>query len=613
MNTSYIDLYEILDVFEDNAYQKIMMGAPYNNPEEIVIINCLKNNNSWAKKIFENAKNTLQNLIHSEILPDSLVLVTEYQEGITIDEYTMSIKDDNRRYYLAKNYLRSIATYGTFSPYMQTILVDQNQIIIQDNNLLMNSVMIIDQQIENNLPFASVIEKVKSTLETIFYTGQPSFDENENNRIQAFLVTLNPNRNEYHCLADIVVAFENAFALSSNTPVKQDAIQEQQLNEDTVVATAIATNGLEHINSTNNTTSKMTVENINNDIPQEPQAEELSGLDALAGVGIGVAAGVAATDAAVNTSAASNANTINQKEIELDGLTVVNEMFDEPQSQTEENYKDKDKNKKQWGLLLILLLLLAALGYLAYTRFYNPEKDMLPKAAFVRTVNDDKQYFQNNSVAFGKDNQVVSSEWTVYTIADDGSEKRIKTYNKRDLNLFIKTPGTYKTELRVQDSKGQWSEVVSEEFVLEASALDPNTDNSEFASATEKLDSLNISFDTDNILFAEDIFRSGNRSLHFDLDKGDGTITINDIFTDSSAILSAWAYSDSTEPIVLNITGYDNGKKVFTHKKKHVFKAANTWEMIEMKLPNKSAYKLVITISGKGQLWIDDIDINTFK
>ncbi len=608
MSTSYIDLYEILDVFEDNAYQKIMMGTPYNNPEEIVIINCLNTNNSWAKKIFETAKSTLKNLVHSEILPDSLVLVTEYQEGKTIDEYIKSISDDNRRYYLAKNYLQSIAPYETFNSYMQTILVDKNQIIMQENNLLMNSVMIMDEQIENNLSFPAVIDKIKDSLETIFYAGTSSFDETANKRISAFIATLSPNRMEYHCIADIVVAFEKAFTISTDEPMAfapmsldsdEQEISNTQESDDAMFFEPMALDTEDNSLPTPETQEiddSVSFEKISLDSEEEDAASN----DIAAGVAVGVAgvAGVAAANAA------------NQKEIELDGLTVVNEMFD---NSPEPEEKEKKDNKKSLLLLLLLLILLGIAGYKAYTHFYPAEQDLLPKASFIRTVNDNKQYFENKSVAFGKDNQVVSSEWTVYTIADDGSEKKIKSYNKRNLNLFIKTPGTYKTELKVQDSKGQWSDVISEEFVLEDTSLDTSGDNSESPQATEKLDSLNLNFNTDNILFDDSVFRSGTRSLHFDLDKGDGTITINDIFVDNSAILSVWAYADSTEPVILNITAYDDGKKVFSHKKKHVFKAANTWEMIEMKLPNKSATKLEITISGKGQLWIDDIDISTFK
>ncbi len=395
MSTSYIDLYEILDVFEDNSYQKIMMGAPYNNPDEIVIINCLKNNNLWAKEIFENAKETLSNLVHSEILPDSLILITEYQEGKTIGEYAQSIKDDNRRYYLSKNYLRAIAKYETFSSYIQTILVDQNQIIIQDNNLLMNNVMILDEQIQENISFNSAIEKIKLTLETIFYTGNQSFENNENERISAFLDTLSPNRNEYYCLSDIVIAYENAFSLSvNNTKTEDDAI---------LMTTGLATDSpVKNLyNEIDNPSTEIPIEK-NIETPIEEATKE--------SIEKPIEENSKTNDVTTNKENKVK-NIAKQKEVELDGLTVVNEMFDE-----QELEEKKQKSNSKWGLLLILILLLSAIGYGAYTHFHSTEKELIPLASFVRTVNDDKQFFENKSVAYGENNEITTSEWTVYSV-----------------------------------------------------------------------------------------------------------------------------------------------------------------------------------------------------
>lgn len=39
MSTSYTEKFNVLEVFEQNPYQKIMMGAQVNNPDDVVVIN----------------------------------------------------------------------------------------------------------------------------------------------------------------------------------------------------------------------------------------------------------------------------------------------------------------------------------------------------------------------------------------------------------------------------------------------------------------------------------------------------------------------------------------------------------------------------------------------
>jgi hypothetical protein len=41
MRNSYIDKYDILEIFKDDAYQKILIGTSKENPNEVAVINLL--------------------------------------------------------------------------------------------------------------------------------------------------------------------------------------------------------------------------------------------------------------------------------------------------------------------------------------------------------------------------------------------------------------------------------------------------------------------------------------------------------------------------------------------------------------------------------------------
>ncbi len=632
MSKSYTDLYEVLDVFEDNAYQKIMMGSPYNNPEEIVIINNLKRNNPLAEKIFESAKFTLKNVLHSEVMADSLVLVTEYEEGLPVKEYLKSIKDDNIRYNLAKNYLRNIAIYETFSTYMQTIFVDQNQIIVRNNKLVMNGLMILDEQINVNLPFAATREKIYEALQTIFYEGKPKFDENEQKRIDAFFKSLSPKSNDYNSISDIIKGFEKAFVRSNDhlqpTPVPTPTATDEHTKNATPDKKAETPNDINATNTENDT--ELTLENHQNIKAINNTKESNS---------ISNSKNKSADLSPVSKEAKQQNISESKQKSDVDNnrkkRPPVSREVRINRSAIPNRSQKKEKKRLDIMPILLLLVLVALLGgvlFMAYNHFFMKKTDLLPQASFDRTVQDDKQFFKNTSVAYGEDNELVESQWTVYSISTDGTQRELKTYNKTDLNLFIKTPGTYKTELRVKDSKNNWSEVASEEFELGSNNFDGNqTSNDKFNAEnsnnqsdvvtpvppviekTENLNNLNISYDSDNVSSENDLYRNGSGSIKFDLNNSAGTITLNNTKIKAGSILSGWILGDNTDPIVIKVVGYSDNTKLFTNVQKHILKSTNTWEMFDMKLSKKSADKLVITLSGNGLVWMDDLDFSAYK
>ncbi len=117
MSTSYTEKFNVLEVFEQNPYQKIMMGAQIDNPDDVVVINVFKKGPHLAPDFLSTAQEALSNIIHAEDNEGEQVLVTDYQEGMSLHNYLEGFPADaEKRTALAHTYMekkRSITVSST--------------------------------------------------------------------------------------------------------------------------------------------------------------------------------------------------------------------------------------------------------------------------------------------------------------------------------------------------------------------------------------------------------------------------------------------------------------------------------------------------------------------
>ena len=562
MSASYTEKFNVLEVFEQNPYQKIMMGARIDNPDDVVVINVFKKGPHLAPDFLETAQEALSNIIHAEDGDSEQILVTDYQEGMSLHNYLEGFPADaDKRTELANAYIQKTLKYNKFNNYFKSIFLDDNQIIVRDEELLLNELIIVDEQIENGHGFENVVEKISATLGMIFNSGKgPKHEGESKERIDAFLSSLSVNTGVYKNLDDLAAAFKKTFIFDSTeevaTPVPPVVPVPPVMPVPPVVP----------MGSEGETPEAET----GSDQVKEDQATEP------------------------------------QREVELEGLEVVNEIFDD--------VNDEPEKKRNAGPLALILIALAVIA--AIFAFANPfaEKEVqLPKASFVRQEIDGKLQFKNTSQVFGKDNSIVMSEWKVFAVTESG-DKQLKTSDDDNLDLIIKNSGTYRVELKVQDKNKQWSEPASEEFtytVDEVGNLDGDTDGT--AKPQEKLEKYLIEYDGDNITRDTNLYRSGTESIKMDLTQGDAEITMKDLEIDSSSIVSMWMLSDDTKPVMITFKGYSGDKMVFSKEVTHVPRAANIWEMVETKVNANNVDSMKIIFSGNSTIWIDDIDISSFK
>jgi len=565
MSASYTEKFNVLEVFEQNPYQKIMMGARIDNPDDVVVINVFKKGPHLAPDFLQTAQEALSNIIHTEDGDSEQILVTDYQEGMSLHNYLEGFPADaDKRTNLANAYIQKALKYSKFNNYFKTIFLDDNQIIVRDEDLLLNELIIVDEQIENGHGFENVVEKISSTLDLIFKSGKGAQHDGESKeRIDAFLSSLSVNAGVYKNLEDVSAAFKKTFIFDSSDSEKDAG---------SVAAPVIPV----VVDGDKEQSNEGPVEEASPEVTQTPEQPT------------------------------EDAPSQPEREVELEGLEVVNEIFDDANEEPE-----KKRNAGPLALILIALAVIAA--FFAFANPFADKEIQLPEASFVRQEIDGKLSFKNTSQVFGKDNSIVMSEWKVFAVTDSG-DKQLKTSDDSNLDLIIKNSGTYRVELRVQDNNKQWSKPASEEFtytVNEVGNLDGDTDGT--AKPQEKLEKYLIEYSGDNISRDTSLYRSGTESIKMDLTQGDATLTMKDLEIDNSSIVSMWMLSDDTKPVMITFKGYNGDKLVFSKEIKHVPRAANIWEMVETKVDAEGVDSMKLIFSGASTIWIDDIDISSFK
>ncbi len=596
MSGPYSEKFNVLEVFEQNPYQKIMMGAKIDQPDDVVVINVFTKGGRVGAAFKQALETTLDNLIHLEDNENELVVVTEYKEGTSLAHYLESFSSTPEdRANLAYDYLNKVKRYEAFDPYFTSIFVDDNQVIVQNGELLLNELIIVDKQIETDLAPENVVVKIGNAIQMLLTHGVKQVDELTDRKVKAFVGDLHNNPHGYGSISAIDEAFKQAFIYDHGNDDSSDsgaAIAGAALGGAAGAGLAGAALG-------------------DSDVPdpvepsETPETIDLSDSEPTDSVGEPPAMEPPAPEV---EAPAVETNT--DKSVELDGLEVVDELFSE--------LDQEDEKPKRNVALIVMLGAIAAIA--AFLIFFNPfatEERKPPTADFEYSRDGNIYTFVNRSVAFGQGNEIAASEWELFKDIN-GTKTSVYTDKQTHFNITLKNEGNYVISLRVKDKYDQWSETAERSFSFaseDITDIEKETDGTDTATPSEKLDKYTYTT-SENGSEDTSIYRSGSKSIMLDLREGDGTgsITMKDVFIDNSTILSLWMLSDSTEPVTVTFNGYNGDTLVFSREVKHVPRAANIWEMVETKVDSKVVDKLVIQFKSPGSvLHIDDIEISSFK
>lgn len=580
MSNSYSEKFNVLEVFEQNPYQKIIMGTKKDSVDDVVVINVFNKGDYLNSKFVSDLFSSLQSLAFFEETDTELTIATNYNEGMSLSNYIESsdLSDDNRKT-LATEYLNRLKNYDAFDPYFLSLFAEDKQLILNDDDFVFNELLILDDDLEKVQTFDRVVHKVSDTLEKILTHPSTAGDSAYvTGNIPAFISALRQTPSEYGSLDLLSQGLEKTF---NGESAEASKAEEKQASVTPVVAPIIA------------------------DAP-EAKAEPISEGKAEADPEQ-VAVETEASSAVASETPSQADDKMTKDEIELEDVTYTDSDLDEIFSEQER------ENRRKRSMWLFFIALVIIIGFFAKFLFFKDNK-IPPVASFERVEQDEKIIFNNTSTASGDNNSIKVAQWTV----ESGGKEFYNSTENYNIELILKNDGTYKVTLRVQDANEQWSEPYFQEFdytVPTLGTIDEVLNPDGDAEANEKLNKYTITLE-DQGSYDTEVKRSGSKAIKLDLaaNDGKGKVTLEDIFIDNNYIISMWLMTDDTNPVKIQFTGYNNGSVKFVKSVTHNPTAMNLWEMVEASGGSNLIDKLEIVVSSdNATVWLDDIELSSYK
>lgn len=606
MSNSYSEKFNVLEVFEQNPYQKIIMGTKKTSTDDVVVINVFNKGEHLDSKFVSDLFSSLQSLAFFEETDTELTIATNYNEGMSLSNYIESSElTDAYRKALATEYLKRLKNYESFDPYFLSLFAEDKQLIINEGDFVFNELLIFDENLKGTHTFDRVVEKISETLEKILLSpsaaGPSTYSEAA---IPAFIESLKTTTGQYPDLdtlsSRLLDAFEGTVPSApeekpKSTPVVAPIVPPTPETQEVVADKPEVTQEAEVAQTPEPVEASVPVTPVP-EVPSEtasvpPTVEDLS----------------EETSPVENTSDELTQASTDNNPIELEDVTYSDSDLDEIFAETE---RENRKKRSMWLFLIAILLIVGLFGKFVFFK----EAKIPPVASFERIEQDDKIVFTNTSTANGDNNSITVAHW----IVESGGKEFYNSKDNFNIELVLKNDGTYKVTLKVQDKKGLWSEPFSEEFDYTVSklgtideVLNPDGD----LDVNEKLNKYTITLE-DTSSYDTEIKRGGSKSIKLDLaaNNGKGKVTLEDIFIDNNYIISMWLMTDGSDPVKIQFTGYNSGSVKFVKSVTHNPTAMNLWEMVEVSGGSNLIDKLeIVFTSDNATVWLDDIELSSYK
>ncbi len=580
MTNSYIDIYDVHEVFTENKYQKILLGSSKKNSEQIVIINII--NKELSKTMISDSQFSkgLKNLVFLENTNDNLIIVTECKEGTSLKNYLDFFDATVRnRINLAYEYLTKTLQYDVLSNCFKTLLVDESQIIIKDSTLYFNELIILDDKSKKYQDFNSVIGVLIGVVEKIIFINNTSspIEDALLLKISKFIEKFKDNDVNYTSLKEIHEEFRNIYIYEmylENTNIKTNTAITEKGNDENLQVSSFIEN-------------KVTPANDSTDIPSQDHIDN---------------------DKKDKNNLKNDIE--NNEDSNIRDLLLGNKKddFQEYESNNKvKNIKLKDNivPKKLIPAIVIVFLLLAAVINLK-SFIIKPAE---PVAHFIKEkINSDTYHFSNDSVIHGENNELGEILWQI--VKDD---KIIFTSENADLTYQPKTEGKYSVILKIKDKYDRWN--TYEDYIV-YEKLDIDDFQSE-DNKSEKLENLNADFlDRSTLKKDYSMFRNGSYSYILG-NKGEissSTLKLTDLNFRNKPLISMWLASEKIQEFEINIIGLRNGTKIFKDSSIHRFRDSNSWELFKTNDTSHNIDEIQIEFNNfLSPIWVDDIELEPFK
>lgn len=223
MKSSYLNRYNIVQTFKDNEFQKIFIGTDNKNNDSVVINTIYTDEgSSFWDSIKENYNNFFNNIIYFEKLKNETVIVTKINEGIALSLYLDDfIPSFTERITLIHQYLKNIKKYEFLPNNIKSVLVDESQIVINENDLSLDELIIFNQDSFNIEKFDPVMDNIISILKKLTSVKDVNYEDLPMYvKVMEFIDKLQKNKSHYTSLEGLFTEFEalniKSYAITNN-------------------------------------------------------------------------------------------------------------------------------------------------------------------------------------------------------------------------------------------------------------------------------------------------------------------------------------------------------------------------------------------------------------
>ncbi len=660
MTTSNMEKYNLLNTYKDDNYQKITLASEKENPENIALLNIIKKKFLPAPDSLDKFKTCIESLIFSEENQDEIILATSYKKGFPISKYIQYYNPILKtKINFIYEYLNKITDYDCLDIKTANSLLNESQVIIEKNAVKFNDLLVIDDSFEKPEDFKDLCNTIHEVL-TLFIFGELKVSVEKLNvlpdELKNFLLDLKENNRKYLSIKDIFRDFKtiylynlyldeensallmkdardsvkssderplpiynpiNAFGLVSK-PSEESFDEKISPGENISDQTDDETSDVDKMGEDDTVFEDYELENSANNESAEYNGDHESNIEDKA------------IDRAENkpldNPESDSMGEIGEREPgdENDGLLLdsnfydyekdyedlfnSNEPTDEIQKKPEKTKKDnRDRN------VVAIILIAALLGIILTVCSKNNLlffKDDLPVASFEHERLYDEWIFQLEDSGI----DIQSYEWTV---KQNGKDVLAASGPVFKFNEAMLEEGEFTVYLQIKNDDENWKRTYSNNYYNIVSDIDSINIDSSPEHIKEQFDSLTVEYPFEDSVTKDDtVFRNGTYSLKIEgrNSNSESKLTVTDLVMDNNSVISMWILSDSTEAFKVQLLGYTGKTQAFKRSVNFKPSSKNYWELLSVSQETNDVDRMEIVFSNlSSRIWIDDLDINSYK
>lgn len=241
----HLNNYNILDTFDENQYQKVLMATDKTQDDAVVIINQLKNSDVVTMDVMTHYKSFAYNLVASFEEDGQITLINSYvQSKLLTDFLAGELPNFDLRLNIAKQYLEGISVMSDIPFPLMNILINEDQLTIKDQQLIFSNYIFL-KSYDDKTTLKDVHSCIGKTLEVILQLHRETLNSRLT-KLQSLIYKLHNGSMDWS-LIDILAEYLEALTyilekdeeiiIEEETTVKEETTVEEEttVKEETTI------------------------------------------------------------------------------------------------------------------------------------------------------------------------------------------------------------------------------------------------------------------------------------------------------------------------------------------------------------------------------------------